>query len=150
SFDHYTRFGDPEFDYAIALAKTGDRTVLRFANADYLPLSPSNFSETVGQYVKEVMKLTDDERNAIAEKNRQIAERIFKNVDDPTKTLVTPKPEKAAPFLNFAPLQNALARLDESTKNYDAAMRDPSTAVHLQSHDVQIALDNALRQVELT
>src|SRR5215470_3749031 len=76
SFDHYTRFGDPGFDYAIALAKTGGRTVLRFANADYLPLSFSNFSETVGQYAKEVMKLAGDERDAIAEKNRQIAERV--------------------------------------------------------------------------
>ena len=150
SFDHYTRFGDPGFDYAIALAKTGGRTVLRFANADYLPLSPSNFSETVGQYVKEVMKLAGDERDAIAEKNRRIAEKVFENVDDPTKTLLAPKPEKAAPFLNFAPLQNALARLDESTKNYDAAMRDPAAVVRLQSRDVQIALDNALRQVELT
>jgi N-acetylated-alpha-linked acidic dipeptidase len=150
SFDHYARFGDPGFDYAIVLAKTGGRTVLRFANADYLPLSPSNFSETVGQYVKEVMKLAGDERDAIAEKNRRISERVFENVDDPTKTLVAPKPEKDAPFLNFAPLQNALARLDESTKNYDAAMRDPAAAVRLQSRDVQIALDNALRQVELT
>ena len=150
SFDHYTRFGDPGFDYAIALAKTGGRTVLRFANADYLPLSFSNFSETVGQYVKEVMKLAGDERDAVAEKNRRIADRVFEHVDDPTKTFVAPKPEKAAPFLNFAPLQNALARLDESTKNYDAAMHDPAAAAHLQSSDVQIALDNSLRQVELT
>jgi hypothetical protein len=67
----------------------------------------------VGQYVKEVMKLAGDERDAIAEKNRRIADRVFEHVDDPTKTLVVPKPEKAAPFLNFAPLQNALARLDE-------------------------------------
>ena len=150
SFDHYTRFGDPGFDYAIALAKTGGRTVLRFANADYLPLSLSNFSETVGQYVKEVMKLAGDERDAVAEKNRRIADRVFEHVDDPTKTFVAPKAEKAAPFLNFAPLQNALARLDESTKNYDAAMHDPAAAAHLQSSDVQIALDNSLRQVELT
>jgi N-acetylated-alpha-linked acidic dipeptidase len=102
----------------------------------------------VGQYIKEVMKLAGDERDAIAEKNRRIADRVFEHVDDPTKTFVPPKPEKAAPFLNFAPLQNALSRLDESTKNYDAAMRD--SGARLQSLDVQIALDNALRQVELT
>jgi hypothetical protein len=29
-------------------------------------------------------------------------------------------------------------------------MHDPAPAVHLQSRDMQIALDNALRQVELT
>ena len=37
SFDHYTRFGDPNFDYGIALAKTTGRLVLRLANADVLP-----------------------------------------------------------------------------------------------------------------
>ena len=37
SFDHYTRFGDPNFDYGIAQAKTTGRLVLRLANADVLP-----------------------------------------------------------------------------------------------------------------
>ena len=37
SIDHYTRFGDPTFEYGIALAKVGGRTVLRLANADLLP-----------------------------------------------------------------------------------------------------------------
>src|SRR5207237_6259310 len=50
---------------------------------------------------------------------------------------------------NFAPLQNALSRLEESCRNYDNAMSDPSSTARLQSRDVQQTLDNALRQVEL-
>src|SRR5439155_286263 len=109
SFDHYVRFADPTFDYALTLSKTGGRAVLRFANGDYLPLNFGNLSDTVSQYVKEVMKLATDERDAIAERNRRINEKTFEIVDDPVRNLVVPKPEPPAPFINFAPLENALS-----------------------------------------
>jgi N-acetylated-alpha-linked acidic dipeptidase len=147
SFDHYTRFGDPTFDYSIALSKTGGRAILRFANADYLPLMFGNLSDTVSLYVKEVMKLATDERETIAERNRRINEKTFEAVDDPTRRLVVPKAETPAPFLNFAPLQNALSRLEESCRGFDDAMKN--AADRLQSRAVQESLDNALRQVEL-
>ena len=72
SFDHYTRFGDPDFAYGIALAQTGGRAVLRFANADVLPYAFSNFSDTVANYVGEVGKLADDLRDETKEKNRRM------------------------------------------------------------------------------
>src|SRR5262249_52132556 len=143
SFDHYIRFGDPTFDYSIALSKTGGRAILRFANADYLPLTMGNLSDTVSMYLKEVMKLAADERDAIAERNRRVNEKTFEAVDDPTKTLVAPKAEAPAPFLNFAPLQNALARLEESGRNYDSALRNAEAANRLQSRDMQGSLDEA-------
>jgi N-acetylated-alpha-linked acidic dipeptidase len=148
SFDHYTRFGDPRFDYGIALAKTSGRAMLRFASADYLPLNFSNFSETIGRYVNEVIKLAGDERDAVAEKNRRVADRLFEAVDDPNKKLIPPKAEPAAPFLNFAPLQNAFARLQESSRAYEAAMRE--AGARLQARDLQQSLDNALREIELS
>ncbi|MCA1591441.1 MAG: M28 family peptidase [Acidobacteria bacterium] len=148
SFDHYTRFVDPNYDYGIALAQTGGRIVLRFANADTLPLNFGNFTETVAQYVKEVTKLADDEREGIREKNRRVSDKSFEAVFDPTETHVAPKPEAPAPFLNFAPLQNALARLQESTGKYETAMRDPAARSRLSSRETQKALDDALRQVE--
>ena len=149
SFDHYTRFADPTFDYGAALAKTGARAILRFASADVLPLNFSDFSDTLGRYVAEVIKLAGDERDAIAEKNRRIQDKTFEAFDDPTQHLATPKTESPAPFLNFAPLQNALMRVQESTRAYEAAMRDPGSSPRLRAADVQQSLDNALRQVEL-
>src|SRR5205085_2516176 len=113
SFDNYVRFLDPTFDYGVALAETAGRLVLRFADADTLPLSFDDFTETIAQYVKEVTKLADDTRDDIAEKNRRIADGTFRANFDPTQTYVEPKAEAPAPFLNFAPLQNALARLRE-------------------------------------
>ncbi len=149
SFDHYIRFSDPTFDYGIALSKTAGRAVLRFAGAGYLPLAFSNFSDTIGRYVNEVTKLANDERDTIAEKNRRVNEKTFEAVDDPTKSFVPPKAEPAAPYLNFAPVQNALARLQESTRNYDRAMVEATSGTRLQSSDIQQSLDDALRQVEL-
>jgi N-acetylated-alpha-linked acidic dipeptidase len=54
SFDHYTRFKDPDFAYGVTLAKTMGRTVLRLANADVLPFEFQNFSNTLQNYGTEV------------------------------------------------------------------------------------------------
>jgi N-acetylated-alpha-linked acidic dipeptidase len=148
SFDHYTRFGDPGFDYGIALAQTAGRIVLRFADADTLPFSFDNFADTVARYVREVTKLTDDTREEIAEKNRRISEGTYQAVSDPTETYVVPRTESAAPALNFAPLQSALTRLQESAKNYQAAAAAQTAQERLSSPEIQTRLDQILMSVE--
>jgi len=47
-------------------------------------------------------------REESKEKNRRIADKTFIAVFDPTETHVAPRPDTPVPFLNFAPLQNAL------------------------------------------
>lgn len=150
SFVHYTRFGDPGFDYGIALAQTGGRIVLRFADADYLPLSFNNLTDTVALYVNEVTKLSVDTREEIEETNLRLSDKIFEAVSDPTETYIAPRRVAPAPYLNFAPLQNALARLQESTNKFETAMHDPATRGHLSSKQAQLSLDAALREVEYT
>jgi N-acetylated-alpha-linked acidic dipeptidase len=145
SFDHYTRFGDPDFAYGIALAQTGGRAVLRFANAEVLPYAFTNFSDSVGQYVREISKLANDMREETNEKNRRIADKTYLAVFDPTETHVPPKPDTPVPNLNFAPLQNALGRLQESAMKYDQAARERSTS---QTPQARQALDAALMQTE--
>src|SRR4030095_8792069 len=108
---HYTRFGDPDFAYGIALAQTGGRAVLRFANADVLPYAFGNFADSVGIYVREVGRLADDMPADTKEKNRRIADKTFVAYFDPTETYVVPTPVAPVPFLNFAPLKNAFTRL---------------------------------------
>jgi N-acetylated-alpha-linked acidic dipeptidase len=145
SFDHYTRFVDPDFAYGIALAQTGGRAVLRFANAEVLPYAFSNFSDSVGKYVHEVAELADDMREESKEKNRRIADKTFVAVFDPTEPYVVPTPDEPVPFLNFAPLQNAFSRLQESARKYDAASRANGSKLSAQT---QQALDQALMQTE--
>ena len=122
SFDHYVRFMDPTFEYGAALAKTGARLTLRLAEADVLPFGIRNFTDTVGRYVDEVAKLADSMREQTAEGNRRIEDKVFALVDDPTGSWVVPKPKDPVPYLNLAPLRNAMDVLRKSTDAYDEAM----------------------------
>ncbi|MDR3389387.1 MAG: transferrin receptor-like dimerization domain-containing protein [Rudaea sp.] len=121
SFDHYVRFGDPKFEYGIALAKTVAHTVLRFADADVLPLRAGNFADTVAHYDEELHKLDDSERETAEKTNRLLADKAYQLAADPTQTLLPPPAPQAVPFLNFAPLDNAVARLQSSAAAFDRA-----------------------------
>ena len=150
SFDHYLRFGDPDFAYGTALAQTIGHVVLRTAQADILPLRYGDFAETVAQYVEELHKLTDDLRERTDRQNRLLAENAFKLASDPTETELPPERESPVPFLNFAPLDNALIRLRKSAKASDEAcaraVQSDSEAGHVQ----RVRLNNLLQGVEQT
>jgi N-acetylated-alpha-linked acidic dipeptidase len=128
SFDHYLRFGDPDFQYGVALAKVGGRLVLRLANADVLPFEFTNFSDDLDSYVTELKKLADDMREETKNKNAMIDQRLYEAYFDPTKKFVAPEKQDPVPFLNFAPLENAAANLrraaDDYRKQYESAARD--------------------------
>jgi N-acetylated-alpha-linked acidic dipeptidase len=149
SYDHFLRFGDPDFVYGLALAKTSGRMMLRFADADVLPFAFGGLGRAVGRYVKEVAKLADDLRDEAAEQGRRLAEGSDRDVFDPRETYVPPKPEPAVPFLDFAPLLNASARLETSARTYDAALwtRLAADGAPL-GDDAQRDLDAALMQCE--
>jgi N-acetylated-alpha-linked acidic dipeptidase len=124
SFDHYTRFGDPGLNYGVALAKVCGHATLRLANADTLPFEFTNFAETVGGYATEVMRLADTMREETKALNQVISNGMLKAVQDPTETFVVPKEKGPVPFLNFAPLQNAIAKINESAKQYQSASKN--------------------------
>ncbi|MDX6709027.1 MAG: hypothetical protein QOH96_43, partial [Blastocatellia bacterium] len=148
SYDHYTRFIDPTFDYGIALAQTAGRAVLRFANADVLPIEFGSFADTVGNYSKEVAQLADDMRENTRAKNLMIGQKSFDIVADPTQRHVGPVAEAPVPFINFAPLQNSLAKLQESVRVYSAAMNTFASTEKLPSLEVQKSLDQSLIRTE--
>jgi len=141
SFDHYTRFGDPNFDYGIAQAKTTGRLVLRLANADVLPFELKTFADTMSRYLDELTKLSEATRKEIEERNRLVRENAYENAADPTKPFVAPKSEPAAPYLNFAPLQNAIAHLKQSATAFDRAAASAPA-------DRQAAFDRVLMHIE--
>ena len=140
SFDHYTKFGDPGLAYGMALAKVCGHATLRLANADTLPFEFSNFAETVNQYVGEVTRLADTLRDDTRVMNQAISSGMLKAVQDPTETFVTPSEKSPVPFLNFTPLQNSIARLNDSVKKFQAAANGKATSAP--------ALDIALYRTE--
>jgi N-acetylated-alpha-linked acidic dipeptidase len=142
SFDHYTKYGDPGFAYGIALAKVCGHTTLRLANADTLPFEFSNLAETLNQYVGEVTRLADTMRDDTRVMNQQISSGMLKAVQDPTETFIVPSIKEPVPFLNFAPLQNSIARLNESVKRYQSAAgkRTPTAALDEALYKTERAL----------
>jgi N-acetylated-alpha-linked acidic dipeptidase len=121
SFDHYVRFMDTDFQYGVALAKTGGRLVLRLAEADVLPLEFNSLAEAIGTYADEVVKLADQMRTQTEETNRRLDEKLYAATDDPRQTWVAPARHEPVPHLNFAPLLNAVDSLRRSARAYDSA-----------------------------
>ena len=144
SFDHYTRFGDPNFDYGIALAQTAGRMTLRLANADVLPFEFTNFADTVGVYVKEITTLADTMREETKQMNQMISDGTLKAAQDPKEIFVMPKPKADVPFLNFAPLQNALVKLQESAKNYQKATKNKLMPAQKSLDEILMKTERAL------
>lgn len=122
SYDHYTRFGDPQFDYGVTLARTTGRIVLRLANADYLPFEFEGFVDNVDKYVGQVVKLADKMREDTEELNRMIAKGTYRLALDPTKSLAPPKRKEPVPHIAFADLHNAMQTLKASVGNYQEAL----------------------------
>ena len=120
-FYWYTHFSDVDFVYGRALAQTGSTVVMRLANADILPFEFTNFAETVQTYVKQLKKLLKEKQEEIVERNREIEEGVFEAVNDPRHPTVAPRAESVPPFLNFAPLDNAVAELAKSAEAYKKA-----------------------------
>lgn len=123
SFDHFQRFADPGNIYGVALAKVCGHATLRLANADTLPFEFTNFAETINGYATEVSRLADAVRDETKAMNQIIANGMLKAVQDPKETYVMPAAKESVPFLNFAPLQNAVAKLTESARAFQVASK---------------------------
>ncbi|MFK7845711.1 MAG: transferrin receptor-like dimerization domain-containing protein [Rhodothermales bacterium] len=145
AFDHYERFGDPDFAYGATLANVTGRAVLRLANADILPYSFNNYADNVAKFADEVMKLADTMRSETERENTKIESKAYKLTADPTKHFEPRHTKAAVPFFNFAPLQNALANLETAAKKYDAAMAEHGGGL---SPDAQETLNEFLMGIE--
>jgi len=126
SYELYTRFKDPTFQYGATLVKVAGRTTLRLANANVLPIEFQHFTNTVNGYADEVKKLLDDLRKQTEKENKLINDGVYDLVSDPREIYIAPKPKAEVPYLNFAPLENALAELknqaqvfEDASKNFD-------------------------------
>ena len=147
SFDLYTRFKDPTFEYGIALAQTVGRAEMRLADADVLPFEFTAFADTLGRYVTEVGKLSDEMREETEEVNRRLRDRTYQIAADPKQVELPPSPRPPVPYISLAPLQNAKARVDESAKAFDAAWKARTSPL---SADAQKSLDGVLMSAERT
>ena len=121
SFYWYTHFSDTSFVYGRALAQTAGTMVMRMADADVLPQEFGNLSETVRGYVTELKALRESVAKRITETNLSIAEGVYAAANDPRRPELPPKADSAAPFLNFAPVDNASDGLAGAAMRFEKA-----------------------------
>jgi len=122
-FYWFTHFSDRDFIYGRALAQTIGSMVLRFADADVLPYDFSDFADTMHKYDDELKKLLKDHQEEAADRDQNLADGVYAAASDPRRPTFAPPKEELPPFINFAPLDNALAALDRSAARYSKAIK---------------------------
>jgi N-acetylated-alpha-linked acidic dipeptidase len=147
-FYWFTHFGDTDFVYGRALSQTAGTMLMRFADADVLPYDYVNFADTMHRYVDEVKKLLSDKRVEIRDRNEAIDQHLYDYASDPRHPMLPPKKEAIPPFLNFAPLENALSTLDTSAKRYSKAINAFAKKHDSSSSETLAALNAQLIQTE--
>jgi N-acetylated-alpha-linked acidic dipeptidase len=148
SFDAYVRFGDPDFSYGVAEAQTVGHVVLRVANSTVLPLRLGDFADTMGGYVEELHKLADDARTHAIELDALLDSNAYELTSDPTRAVGAPPREAEVPYLDFAPLDNALVRLGQTAARYDQAYEQVAEKGFVLSAARRAAVDASLRALE--
>ena len=129
SYDHYVRIIDPDFAYGVVLAHTTGHVMLRLANSELVPLHFGEFATTVSRYVEEIEKLADSMHERSLETDRLINEHAYELASSRHDPVGPPTHEAPVPYLNFAPLKNAVAELAKSARacdeSYAKALSEP-------------------------
>jgi N-acetylated-alpha-linked acidic dipeptidase len=148
SWDHTNRFSDPGFKYGVALSEVTGHTVLRFADADVLPYSYGAFADTIAKYLEQLQKLTNGTRERNNEQRKLVGANDFMLAANPAVTYVPPSAAQPVPYLDFAPLQNALVKLKASAAAYDSAFAAVSARNFDLASGKRAALDKQLQGLE--
>ena len=123
--------------YGVALAKTAGRITLRLANSAVLPLDFGPWQQTLSNYLQEVMETATAMREAVKKQNGMVEKKAYSLAADPKKSMATPTKKPEVPYLDFSPLQNALAALE---KEVDAFSSKDLRAVSLSGKEALNAL----------
>jgi N-acetylated-alpha-linked acidic dipeptidase len=121
---------------------------MRLADADILPFNFSDFAETVSGYLSEIKSLTQNMREETLELDRELQDNVFAEVADPTKTYRPPKAQDPVPYLNFAPLENAVGTLRKSAEEYQKARYDLEESGRKPAGDQPMRLNEIIFRTE--
>ncbi len=120
SYDDYRRFKDSGFRYGVALSETAGHATLRLADADVLPFEFKDLYKEVNGFLNELIALQDQTRETTDVENQLITSGDYKLAADPLKTFIVPATKGTVPYLDFSPLQNAIAALQKSADSLTA------------------------------
>ena len=119
SYDHFRRFVDPTFAYETALAQVAGRIVLRAAQADLLPMTATDFANSVAGFADELHKMAD----VLRAKEQHVAgltdDGSYRLAADPALPRAAPARPAVVPQIDFSQLDAAIERLKASAKTFD-------------------------------
>jgi N-acetylated-alpha-linked acidic dipeptidase len=120
-FYWYSHFADSDYVYGRALAQTDGALVLRMAQADVLPYDFAALADTLHVYTREVKELLAARQKEAKDRAAALQMNAYALTSDPKHPMVAPPPLAMPPYLNFAPLDNALTSLDKSAVHFNEA-----------------------------
>jgi N-acetylated-alpha-linked acidic dipeptidase len=121
-FYWYTHFVDTDFVYGRALSQTAGTAIMRFADADLMPVDYAPQAEAIAKYETELEKILKDKQDEFTERNLQLKEGVFVATNDPRRPMLPPPGEAIPPYMNFAPMKNAIDVLKKSAERYSQAL----------------------------
>jgi N-acetylated-alpha-linked acidic dipeptidase len=107
--------------YGATLAKVTGRAALRLANAPRLPFEFSGLVDNIALYIGELEELADSMREETEKENKLIDDGIYAAAINPYKSIAVPAKKEPVPHFNFAPLRNALDRLQQAADRFHEA-----------------------------
>ena len=123
TYEHHTTWNDPGLVYGETLPKVTGRATLRLANAQRLPFEFTALADNIALYVSELEELAETMRDATAKNSELIDSGAYAAALDPNKSLASPARHEPVPHFGFAPLKNALERLQSAATAYAAAAK---------------------------
>lgn len=148
SFDHYVRFGDPDFAYGVALSKVAGHAVLRMADADVLPMRFSDFSDTFTRYVANLHDAIDGMRKDTRQQHDLLDAHAYALVSDPTRPIGAPARDSEIAAIDLAPLDAAAKHLARSASAFDSAYGARAAAGFQLTPTQQRDIDTAMARME--
>jgi N-acetylated-alpha-linked acidic dipeptidase len=95
---------------------------MRLADAEVLPYDFSAFADTMHKYLDEVKLLLKNKQEEVGNLIHDLDDGMYEAASDPRRPTIAPPKQPVPPFLNFAPLDNALNALDLAAQRYAKAM----------------------------
>jgi N-acetylated-alpha-linked acidic dipeptidase len=132
TFAHHSRFVDPGFVYDALLARTAGRLMMRVADADLPVQHETDFARAVADDLAGIKKLADSEREEADTREKLLHDRAYQLAADPVTQENPPEKLDVVPFIDFAPLENAVAALQRSARAYDSALAAHGAAMQAE------------------
>lgn len=147
TYEHFTTWRDPGLVYGVSLAQVAGRATLRLANAPRLPFEFQGFADNIALYVTELEELADTMRRETELTNTRLDDGTYAAALNPYETLGPPPREAEVPFFNFAPLRNALDRLQSAADAY-AEIAASGTAASADVNEMLFTTERLLTRDE--